>query len=178
MSKHSEAIARAVHRIFRMQSQSGAERMGNWMGRMRDALLKPLLAGYVAALKRMGARDDDWAEATALAQAAEAAVQLNDATTDMLERGRDYREVFSAERAALIGVDQWDKAYGACQVRAAQTKKQKLRWVTKGPKVCSVCKKLSGKMQTPGKAFAILKGEPIYHPPVHPSCYCVLETVG
>jgi hypothetical protein len=175
MSKHSEAIARSVLRVFRQQQQSGGERFGNWTGRMREALAKPLLEGYVAALKRFGVRDDDWAATVSLQQAAEAAVQLNDATTDMLERGRDYREVFSSDRAALVGVDQWDKAYGACQVRAAQTKKQKLRWVAKGPNICKACKKLAGKVRNPGKAFAIVEGVPIFHPPLHIHCYCELE---
>jgi len=177
MSKHSEAVARGVLRIFRQQSQSGAEKMGNWMGRMREALYAPLLLGYKAALRRFGSKDDEWAEATAMQQAAEAAVQLNDATTHMLAEGRDYREVFSADRAALIGVDQWDKAYGACQVRAAQNKGQRLRWVTKGPNICKTCKKLAGKIRSPGKAFVVLNGEAFFAPPIHVHCFCELEAV-
>lgn len=178
MSKHSEAIARSVLRVFRQQSSAGNERMGNWMGRMREALAKPLLDGYLAALKRFGARDDEWAAATAQSQAAEAAVQLNDATTNMLENGRDYREVFSADRAVLIGVNQWDQAYGACQVRAAQSKKQKLRWVC-GAKPCKTCRKLNGKVKKPGSVWAVLPdGTSIFAPPSHPHCNCRLETAS
>ena len=176
MSKHSEAIARSVLRVFRQQQQAGAERMGNWMGRMREALHGPLLAGCKAALRRFGSTDDEWAETMALQQASEAAVQLNDATTDMLERGRDYKEVFSADRAALIGVNQWDQVYGACQVRAAQSKGLRLVWECDS-KPCKVCVKLNGKVRKPGKAFAIIGGVPIYAPPTHVSCKCRIREV-
>ena len=176
MAKYAEAIARAVHRIFTQQKQAGIERAGNWMGRLREALYAPLLLGYKAALKRFGSKDDEWAEATAMQQAAEAAVQINDATTNMLEQGRDYREVFSADRAALIGVDQWDKAYGACQVRAAQNKGLRLQWECDS-KPCPVCIKLNGKVRSPGKAFAIIKGVAIYAPPTHPACKCRIKEV-
>ena len=173
----AEAIARAVLSVFRQQSTGGQERFGNWHGRLATALEKPLLDAYLYGLRKHRARDDEWAATQAEAQAREAAVQVNDSTTNMLESGREYREVFSSDRAALIGVDQWDKAVSAAQVRAAQSKGLKLRWVTRGPRVCPTCRKLSGKVRNPGKAFGVWNGEPILAPPVHPSCYCVLEEV-
>lgn len=175
MSKHSEAIARAVLRVFRQQSHSGGERFGNWTGRMADALIKPLLEAYQSYLRRMGAKDDDWAEAVSQMQAREAAIQVNQGTTDMLERGREYREVFSSDRAALIGVDQNDKAHGACQVRAAEGKGEVLVWEC-GAKPCKTCVKLNGRVRKPGKAFAIVHGEPVFHAPLHPNCNCKTRT--
>ena len=177
-------------RIFRQQRGGGGDRFGNWHGRMAEALIKPLTDAYLhwvgkllparSAIESFASGEDQmsWALETAKAQAAELAVQLNDATTNMLENGRTYKEVFSSDRAAIIGVDQAARAEMACQVRAAQVKKVKLKWVTMGPKPCGACKKLNGKIRNPGKAFAIVNGEPVFHPRLHPHCFCELEEVS
>ena len=156
---------------------------------MAEALIKPLTDAYLhwvgkllparSAIESFASGEDQmsWAIATAKQQAQELAVQLNDATTNMLENGREYRDVFSSDRAALIGVDQWDKAQSMCQVRAAQVKRVKLKWVV-GAKPCKVCKKLDGKTRNPGKSFGIVNGVPVLAPPIHPHCYCTLEEVS
>ena len=179
MSKQAESIARAALRIFRQQKEGGGEKFSRWYGVMAEALVKPLTDAYLHWVGKLlpqrsaiesfasGADHMDWALATAQAQAQEAAVQINDATTNMLENLRSYKEVFSSDRAALIGVDQAHKAETACQVRAAQVKKVKLEW-TVGANPCpKICKKLAGKQRNPGKSFAIVNGERILHPPAH-----------
>ena len=192
MSKQSVKLARAVHRIFTQQKQSGGEKMGRWHGKLAEAMTMPLYDIYAAAMRKhgkpsqprgaiesfaAGEPDEQWMVAMAQAQAQEAAIQINDATTNMLEAGRDYSEVFSTDRAALIAVDQEHKAQMNAQVYGAKQRKQKLKWVCDS-KPCSICRKINGKVRNPGKMFAIVNGEPVFAPPTHPNCKCVLENVS
>lgn len=169
MSKASVALARAVHIVFTQQKQSGSEKFGNWLGRMADAMTLQLMAVYKQGMRAAKVKDDRWVAVTARSQAVEAARQVNEASANMLDLGRDYKEVFSRDRAALIAVDQEQKARMNCQVFGAMSRKNKIRWQCDA-KPCRTCLKLNGKTRNPGKMFAVFGGVPILAPPLHPNC--------
>lgn len=190
MSKQSVKLARAVHQIFTQQKQGGGERFGKWNSKLAEAMTGPLFDAYTAGMSKYGKPERgrgaiesfasgeenvSWMVAMAKEQALEAARQINEASANMLDSGRDYREVFSTDRAALIALDQEHKAQMNCQVYGAKQRKQKLRWVCDS-KPCSVCKKINGKVRSPGKMFAIVAGVPVFAPPTHPNCKCRLES--
>ena len=167
MSKNATAIANVVARIFRQQKQSGRERFGDWNSRLATVLLQSLAPSYVAGMKRAKATDIDWAANAAKIQAQEAAAQINEATTNMLDASRDIREVFSSDRAALIGLDQYDKAIAACEAHGAKERGTRLEWVVDSSPCSRICRKLAGKIRRPGKVFVIVDGVPIFGPPAH-----------
>lgn len=192
MSKQSVKLARAIYHVFTQQKQGGGEKFGRWHGKLADAMAMTLFDVYTAGMRKhgkpdsprgaiesfaSGEEDNSWMAAMAKEQAAEAARQINEASANMLDSGRDYREVFSTDRAALIALDQEHKALMNCQVYGAKQRKQKLRWQNDS-KPCSVCKKINGKVRNPGKAFAIVNGAPVFTPPVHPNCKCRLVEVA
>ena len=193
MSKQSVKLARAVHQIFTQQKQSGGERFGRWTSKLAEAMTGPLFDIYTAGMRKYGKPESNrsaiesfasgdenmsWMVAMAKEQALEAARQINEASANMLESGRDYREVFSTDRAALIALDQEHKAQMNCQVYGAKQRKVKLQWVTDSKPCPKICLKLKGKTRNPGKMFAMVNGEPLFSPPAHIHCRCSLVEVS
>lgn len=174
MSKHASRVANAVHSLFKQQrvlAHEGRERFLAFNGKLAAAIIDSLGPVYIAAMKRSKVKDADWAVQAIEIQAREAAMQINEATNNLLDSDRTFNEVFGPDRAALIGLDQYDKAVAACEARGAKERGNRIEWFC-AAKPCKFCAKLRGKVRTPGKAFAIWNGVPIYTAPCHPHCSC------
>jgi hypothetical protein len=170
----AQSLAQAVLSFFKRQHRGGR------LGRAADfaKVLEPaLLNSYLAALKAGRLRKDqlpevvDAAVEAAKRHAMDLAKQLNEGT-ESLSYDRSLAEVFGPDRAALIGVNEDREARQAAVAMIADVKSEMLEWVTDKNPCEKICRKLAGKRRRPGKAFAIIKGVPIYHPQAHPGCKC------
>lgn len=137
-----------------------------------DELEARLLTVYKEALNAEDGPITD-AEPLARQHAAELARQLQDATANMLSEGKALGEVFGSDRAALVGLQEDNKARQiALGVAATAAKDEMLEWQTDANPCERICRKLNGKKRWPGKMFAVVDGKPVYHAPAHVSCKC------
>ena len=172
-------IASAVMGIFRQQYErylaSPSDSMGRWDAKLADALQKPLLQLYMrSAIKARGNRPLDERElaadltANAKTRALELARDLNSTSRQWLEQGREGATIFSADRAASIGLTEASRAHhDAKAVTASAAGVKRLRWVAKGSS-CPECKSLNGKTIEIGKEFVSKGGTRAEYPPLHP----------
>lgn len=179
--KGLERVARAVRSVFKQQRMQAEDldksRFGDWNSKLAQALSTAVAELYLDSAKRAGADPDlhvDDFVALAKARAIETARLINATTSEWLQEGRDYEEVFGGNRVMMVASTEAVNALGAGRVVVAATSKKRLRWVCKGD-ACPECRALNGKVVRAGKPFTIIDGKPIYNPPAHPNCYCELE---
>jgi len=179
----AESIARAVLRIFRAQkaeADNGTESFGRWHARLTAALDVPIVDTYRQGGKRAKAPADmaDDLVSAAKERALFTARSINDTSSQWIEEGREPEDVFSADRAASIGLT--EQAYAVHQTVAlvAQKRGQKLTWRIAGG-ACEFCRKMEGRTRAAGKSFGKDKfGNLLYHPPAHANCDCSLQITG
>lgn len=188
MAENAKRVARAVNRVFRvmrMQHAGGKERFGDWIHRLAKELLEPLSACVLGGLRLGLARGGDRSlllqlgqdgAAAAEIRALESARSILETTNQWIDEGRDEAQVFGPQRAATIGLTEAKWAEGLGVQLAAKAAKKRLRWVSDGSP-CPACKRLAGKVVRAGAMFTSVDGVAVYHPPLHPSCYCRVEIV-
>ena len=173
----AQQVARVCSSWFRKQremvKQTGNRRAYGATAAFATELTDALANSYLAGLKVAKAPADRSEEALAQAKAhaQDLARQLQDATANMLANDRTLGEIFGPDRAALIGVQEDNVARQRCLGIAAKARGSGLRWDVDS-KPCKECKKLRGKVVSPGEAFGIVNGQPVYHAPSHPFCRC------
>lgn len=162
-------LAQAVLSWFHRQKRGG--RLGPASAFARH--VEPqVLACWLAGLRKEKAPKElaEDAVAEARRQALDLARTVNEGS-ESLSYNRSAVEVFGPERAALIGQDQDDRARQGARSLVAEAMGEVLEW-RNGKRPCPTCKKLHLKRRKPGKMFAVVNGEPVYNPPLHPSCDC------
>lgn len=196
MADYAKQIAVAVRRVFRLmklQYRGGRERFLSLTPDLADAIFGPLSSAVLGGL-RLGQRPAGGSAAgrltadqrTELGNGGAAAAKerslatarsILQTTNNWLAEGRDEEQVFGADRIAMIALTEAKWATGMGMTLAVQARKGKLRWVTKGNPPCKECKLLAGRVRKAGVMFTSVNGVAVYHPPHHPGCLCVLESV-
>ena len=176
--KDLASAIRSAFRTMKMQAKADKERFGDWIPRLRGAIITPLTRLYSLALARnKAAVDKDTFTAVATERALFTARSICDTCSEWLQSGRSVKDVFSDDRVAAIALTEAAWAINTGKLTAMALRNRKVRWKL-GGKACKNCKQLAGKEVKPGKAFGKdYRGNEVFAPPLHPNCKCTISEV-
>lgn len=181
-------LASAVQRIFAaqsVQSERGKTNFdtANWNRKLAQAIEPELLKLYLQSAKTERTADtpeQKLANALVVMARVDAevlALQLNTTTSEWLDSGRDPEQVFGVDRAAGIGLTQGARAFNATRSQVGKlAKHKKKKWIIDPATACVECKSLSNKVVAIDKNFRSKGGLEAMFAPLHPNCYCKVET--
>ncbi len=177
--KGVSAIALAVQRIFRQQKAQAVRdklKFGDWNWKLADALGGAVAELYLAAARSARMKAEHAGDFAALARirAVEVAREINAVTGQWLGEGRDLEEVFGDTRVVRIASTEAVYARNAGILQVAGGRGQRVVWRNRRSP-CDACRQWNGRRVKAGKAFGVVDGVMVFHPPRHVNCFCVLE---
>lgn len=182
-------LALALKRAFELQAdqhERGKDNFdtGAWNAKLSKVLEPELqkLAMKSMRTERVAGTDEvklvEQVRAAMIGRAVQVAQAINAATTNWLAgQEPDPDAVFGADRAVRAGETESTWVHNHVRKVVGQLAKHtKKRW-RNGPNPCPECRSLNGKTIKINATFRSKGGIEAQAPPLHPHCYCDLETL-